>query len=302
MRRRRARCRSIHRMSLLWVLFPGWWRFSRQRRSVWRWKPSYPGPDFCGACLKRLLRRRLRGVKMSLLELDHVSKCDGSEPRRRVALRDVSLRLDVGERVAVYGGRRSGRSTLLRVAAGVETPDSGVVRFDGRVLTDHNGDLLGDGIGYCVTTFHRAEGRTVLDQMTVGQLARGVSPLLAQPRAYEALKRSGAEQCVALEPSDLDGAELTRVAIARVLAFQPRLLVIDEPTFGVDLLARDGILLLLQSLAEEGVTILMSTGETTGLSGADRALVLDDGELRGHLEPERASVISLRPTRRSASA
>jgi ABC-type multidrug transport system ATPase subunit len=239
---------------------------------------------------------------MSLLELDRVSKCYGSGPRRRVALRDVSLRLDVGERVAVYGGRRSGRSTLLRVASGVEAPDSGVVRFDRRVI-DRNGDLLGDGIGYCATAFHPAEGRTVLDQMTVGQLASGVSLSLAQSRAYEMLKRSDAEHCGALEPSDLDGAELTRVAIARVLAFQPRLLVIDEPTFGVDLLARDGVLLLLQSLAEEGITILMSTGETTGLSGADRALVLDDGELRGHLTPERAAVIPLhRPTRRSVSA
>jgi ABC-type sugar transport system ATPase subunit len=240
---------------------------------------------------------------MSLLELDHVSKCYGSGPRQRVALQDVSLQLDTGERVAVYGGRRSGRSTLLRVAAGVEAPDRGVVRFGGKKLTDRNGDLLGEGIGYCVTAFHPAEGKTILDQMTLGQLARGISVSQAQERARETLKRSGAENCLALETNELDGAETVRVAIARVLTFQPKLLVIDEPTVAVDLLARDGILLLLQSLAEEGIAILMSTGETTGLSGADRALVLDDGDLRGHLTPERAPVIPLhRPMRRSASA
>jgi ABC-type lipoprotein export system ATPase subunit len=240
---------------------------------------------------------------LTLLELDRVSKSYGRGTRKRVALRDVSLEIDAGERLAVYGGRRSGRSTLLRVVAGIEPPDTGIVRFEGRKLTDRGGDLLGDGVGYCVKTFRPAEGRHVLDQLMVGLLARGVSPSLAETRAQDALVRTGAERCAALEPNELDGDESARVAIARVLAFQPKLLVIDEPTIGVDLLARDGILLLLASLSKEGVAVLTSTDETTGLSGADRALVMDDGALRGRLAPKRAPVIPLhRAERRSASA
>jgi ABC-type sugar transport system ATPase subunit len=238
-----------------------------------------------------------------ILELDRVNKCYGRGARKRVALRDVSLQLDAGERVAVYGGRRSGRSTLLRVAAAVETPDTGVVRFGGGEQIARRGDPLGNGIGYCLTTFRPAEGRIVLDQLIVGQLARGVSASLAHSRAQDALTRAGAERCAELEPSELDGAEAVRVAIARVLAFEPKLLVLDEPMIGVDLLERDGILLLLRTLANEGIAVLTSTGETTDLSGVDRALGLDDGVLRGHLAPDRAPVIPLRrPQRWSASA
>src|SRR4029077_5036452 len=103
----------------------------------------------------------------------------------------------------------------------------------------------------------------------VGQLSRGITPSLAQSRAQSALARTGAERCAALEPHELDGAETVRVAIARVLAFRPKLLVIDEPTIGVDILVRDEVLLLLRALADEGIAVLTSTGETTDLSGTD---------------------------------
>jgi ABC-type multidrug transport system ATPase subunit len=237
---------------------------------------------------------------MSLLELRNVGRRYGDGPRERVALRDVSLALDAGELVAVLGMRRSGRSTLLRVAAGVEMPDTGVVSFAGRDLAHRRGEDLGGEIGYCRRTFHPAEGETVLEQLIVGQLTRGAPAIQARLYARSALKRVGAEQCAAFTPGDLNGAEVVRVAIARALVFRPKVLVIDEPTIGVDLLERDQILLLLRSLANDGIAVLISTGEGTCLSGADRALSLGDGELRGSLVPELASVTQLHPLRRPA--
>jgi putative ABC transport system ATP-binding protein len=232
-----------------------------------------------------------------LLELENVGKRYGRGLSERVVLRDISLEVEASELVAVWGRRRSGRSTLLRIAAGVEAPDSGVVRLDGRDLSGRGCELLGGGIGYCRKTFRSNEGQVVLDHLVVGQLARGVTPSTATDRAWEALKRTDAGGCAKLKPGELDGGEAVRVAIARALALQPKLLLIDEPTIGVDLLARDEILLLLRSLAGEGMAVLTSTGESTGLSGA-RALRLSDGELHGRPTREMAPVLPLR--RRSA--
>jgi putative ABC transport system ATP-binding protein len=235
---------------------------------------------------------------MSLLALEHVGKQFGSGAQNRVALRDVSLQISPGELVAVWGRRRSGRSTLLRVAAGIEPPGSGVVLLDGQ-------DMYGlpmrglDAIGYSRTTFRPSEGELILDQLLLGQLSRGVNAATARGRATDALRRVGAERLLAARPGDLDAAERVRVAIARVLVRSPRLLVIDEPTIGVDLLARQSILDLLRSLADEGIAVLSSTGDSAGLENADRVMALSDGEVSGSAIPDTASVI---PISRRASA
>jgi ABC-type cobalamin/Fe3+-siderophores transport system ATPase subunit len=229
---------------------------------------------------------------MSLLALEGVGRRYGRGSNERVVLREVTLELDGGELVVVWGLRHSGRTTLLRVAAGIEPADSGEVRFGGRKLNG-GGNELGGGIGYCQRSFKGAEGRVVLEELMVGQLARGVLPGSARDHSRAALERCGVEHCATHRLEDLDGAEAMRVTIARALTLAPALLVIDEPTKGIDLIERDGILSLLRSLADEGIAILMSAGEATGLSGADRALSLADGELRGSLSPELASVVSL---------
>jgi len=234
---------------------------------------------------------------MILLEFDHVSKVYRPGARERVALRNVSFALEAGEHVAVVGERHSGRSTLLRIAAGVEMADEGVVRFQGRDLS--GAEQLRSHIGYCRKTFRPADGRYILDQLVTGQLMRGGSAASARSRALAALERSGAVQCAGLRPSDLDSSEAARVVVARALAHQPKLLVIDEPTLGVNLLERGQILQLLNSLAREGIAVLTSAGETDPLTGAARALLLSDGELVGKHEPHELAPIV--PFRRSAA-
>jgi ABC-type lipoprotein export system ATPase subunit len=239
---------------------------------------------------------------MSLLELESVAKRYREAQLERVALRDVSFQLDSGELAMVWGRRGSGRSTLLRIAAGIEAPDEGVVRFDGRDLADRGDDVLGSGIGYC----HKLLGsgsQPALEVVMVPLLAAGVSASRARSRAREALERVGASACATLCSSALDTAEAVRLALARVLAHEPRLVVLDDPIQGVDLLERDGILALLRSLTGDGVAVLAGTTEATGLSGADRVLTLMEGELRGPPPQELAPVLALhRHAGRQASA
>lgn len=229
---------------------------------------------------------------MSLLSIEHVTKRYRRGRLERVAVRDVSLEIERGELVSVWGARFSGRSTLLRVAAGIESPEEGSVSFEGRDLARCRNSVLGRRIGYCQTSFSSSQRGLVIEHVAAGLLAQRASPKQARRRGLELLFRVGAEHCGRLCCHELDGAELARVAIASALATTPALLVIDEPSSGVDVLQRDPLLALLRSIANEGTAVLMSTGDAQGLSGVDRALTIDDGELRE--DPVRGHVVPLR--------
>jgi ABC-type ATPase involved in cell division len=231
---------------------------------------------------------------MSLLSVEHVTKRYRRGRLERIAVRDVSLDIEPGELVAVWGARRSGRSTLLRIAAGIERPEDGRVVFEGRDLARSRNGVLGRRLGYCQTCFSAAGRGLVVEHVAAGLLAQRASPKDARRRGQELLFRVGAEHCSGLECHELDGAELARVAIATALVTSPTLLVIDEPGSGVELLERDPLLALLRSIANEGTAVLMSTGDAQGLSGVDRALSIDNGELRGELAQLRADVVPLR--------
>jgi ABC-type lipoprotein export system ATPase subunit len=232
---------------------------------------------------------------MSLLELESVSKRLVHGGRGVIVLDNASLGLDAGELVAVWGMRGSGRTTLLRVAAGIDTPDSGSVRFDGRDLAEHGEQLLGHEIGYCQKSFCSTQGQLAVDEVIVGLLVNGVPLAQARVRTREALQRVDGEHLGTRRLAELDSGERIRLSIARALSLKPRLLVIDEPVSGVDLLERDGILLLLRSVADEGIAVLMTVGDLTGLSGADRSLTIGDGDLSGSTRRDLAAVLPLRP-------
>jgi ABC-type lipoprotein export system ATPase subunit len=227
-----------------------------------------------------------------LLELEHVSKRFRCGARQVEVLRDVSLQVHEEELVAIWGPRRSGRSTLLRLAGGIEAPDSGLVRFRGRVLAP-GGSAISGGIAFCQATFRGLEGQVVLDELIAAQLALGVRPSGARARAGDVLERVGAPQCEAQRPCELDHGEAVRVSIARALLQEPSLVLIDEPTTSVEPLERDRVLELLRSLSRERIAVLMSVDKGTSLFVADRALSLADGVLRGHAAPELARVVPL---------
>lgn len=230
---------------------------------------------------------------MSLLVLQSVGKRYTDGRREHVALRDVSLDIEAGELVAVWGMRKSGRTTLLRVAAGLEPPDHGAVCFDGHDLTSDRTGLLGSEIGYYNVNFVASQGGTVVDHVAVGLLACSLSRDRARACADEMLARVGASSCADADPRSLDPTELARVAIARALICQPRLLLLDDPTNGVDVLQRDPILDLIRAIAQEGTAVLMTVSEATTI--ADRALSIHNGELHGDVAPEPAAVVPLHP-------
>jgi ABC-type multidrug transport system ATPase subunit len=233
---------------------------------------------------------------VSLLNMEHVRLLDRESPGR-LLLDDICLDLDGGELVAIWGKRRSGRSSLLRLACGLTQPDGGAVRFDGREL--RGPAAIGDEIAYCAGGFHVGEAWPVQRQLVEVQLARGVPRRHARRRADDAQERAGAHKVAGRLLRTLRGAEQVRAMLALALTSAPRLLLVDDVVAGVELVERRAILNLLRSLADDGLAVLTSTDETPALAGADRALTLSEGRLLGRVAPELADVV---PLRASASA
>jgi putative ABC transport system ATP-binding protein len=231
---------------------------------------------------------------MSLLSVRDVSRRRREGEREHTVLDRVTLEIEPGELVGVWGARRSGRTTLLRVAAGIDAPDSGTVEFAGLDLASHRDQALGSGIGYVTKTFRAGEEPSVLEQVAAALLARGVPIDRARAAAREALQRAGAQQCAAMHAGVLSSAEAVRVAIARAVSLSPSLLILDEPTAMVELAERDGILELLRGFTRDGIAVLASSGAPEELAGFDRVLTLDQGVLRGQPGAGLAPVVALR--------
>jgi predicted ABC-type transport system involved in lysophospholipase L1 biosynthesis ATPase subunit len=225
---------------------------------------------------------------MSVLSLTGVCL---SFPRGRHLIRvleDVSLELDAGETIAVLAQRAQGKTSLLRVAAGIERPGRGCVRFAGEDIWEFSerrrARLLGGQIGWV--------GPAVPD-LDVPMLADVALPLFATcgkseayARARTALRRVGAEECAEQSWGSLADWERALVAVAKGIAREPRLLLVDDLTLSLGLAEADEITRLLDALAvEQGFAVLMSVSDAAATSWSRRVAMLAGGEL---LETARA--------------
>jgi predicted ABC-type transport system involved in lysophospholipase L1 biosynthesis ATPase subunit len=219
-----------------------------------------------------------------LLAFEEVTKrTPGGRPV--ALLDDVSFEIDHGETVGVWGLRRSGKSTLLRIAAGVEPPDAGAVRFEGCDLTRMSrGDVaqvLRRSIGLAATSWHATRNEVVVDHVALPAISLGASLRGAQASAREVLERVGITSRADTRMSELSPGEHTRVAIARALVRDPLLLLVDEPGATPSPSERDEIYALLRSLAKEpALTLILASEDVAAIRVARRAMTLSDGELR----------------------
>lgn len=209
------------------------------------------------------------------------------------ALSEASLEVEDGELVIVWGPARSGRTTLLDVAAGICRPDSGSVRFDGRPP----GDNLGRHGGFAVVN---SGGRALLghEELVIDQVAypaiRVMSRWRAQAAADGMLRRCGVEDLGQEPMRSLSHAEQIRVLLARALVREPRLVIMDEPTTGLSHTESERFIELVQSLVRDGIAILMTDdAEGAALVPGARVATLQRGVLRGTEPPPPADVIPL---------
>ncbi|HEY0270575.1 MAG TPA: ABC transporter ATP-binding protein [Sphingomonas sp.] len=213
---------------------------------------------------------------MPLLALSGLRK---TVPGGRMLFADVSLALARGELVAIMGESGVGKSTLLNLVAGLDTPDAGTVALDGTDLAaldeDRRAALRRRRIGFVFQAFH------ILPHLTLGRNVALPLALLRAPPATAAARAAELLAAVGLGgreedyPAQLSGGELQRVAIARALAHRPALILADEPTGNLDpeTAARVLALLVDQSRAA-GAGALLVTHSDVAAASADRVLCL----------------------------
>ncbi len=228
---------------------------------------------------------------MSLLSLEGVTKRFSAGLDEIAVLADVSLEVDAGDSIGIHGERRSGKSILLRVAAGWERPDEGGVRYAGQDIWELSDGARAklrrkDGIVLASGTWRPTSNRAALRHLQEALACERVSLREAAEPAHRTLERVGLSQC-AYTPSDrLSPGELIRLGVALGLIHRPRVLLVDEPavllrpsesTELYELLARLG--------SESDLALVVASEELAPIRTARRRFSLDDGTLRSMDRP-----------------
>ncbi len=199
------------------------------------------------------------------------------------ALRDVSLRIDPGEYLAIRGPSGCGKSTLLHILGCVDTPTSGTLIFDGRpvgALPDAARSALRLlSIGFVFQRFFLLPMLTSSENVEVPQAEAGVGRRERRRRTAELLDYVGLAHRGDHRPAQLSGGEAQRVAIARALANRPRLLLADEPTGELDRATGEQIALLLDRVQADGTAVVVVTHDPAIAARAARTLLMRDGRI-----------------------
>lgn len=199
-------------------------------------------------------------------------------------LRGIDLDIVAGESVFLCGASGAGKTTLLYTLAGLETPESGTVEFEGQSLYSLSGNALArlrnQHMGFVFQSYFLLPELTALENALVPAMIRGTS---AQARAMELLERVGLRDRMHHLPAELSGGEQQRVAIARSLINDPSILFADEPTGNLDSKNGEVIMALLLDLARDGGrTLVVVTHDEHLARRGDRTVRIVDGRLDSH--------------------
>jgi putative ABC transport system ATP-binding protein len=218
-----------------------------------------------------------------MLELKNVWRTYGEGENEVVALRDVSLRIDDGEFVAIVGPSGSGKSTLLQIIGLLDRPTAGETLLDGEPL-----DELSDSertrlrlltLGFIFQRFHLLPGVSAIENVVLPMEAAGVPVDERYARAAALLDSVGLGHRLDFPPAKLSGGQRQRVAIARALGNHPRLILADEPTGELHSDDTANIIALFREIQREGRTVVVVTHDPEVARTAERTIEIRDGRV-----------------------
>ncbi|MBK8022244.1 MAG: ABC transporter ATP-binding protein [Chloroflexi bacterium] len=217
-----------------------------------------------------------------IVNVDGLTKTYGSGVVAVSALRQVSLRVNQGEMVAIMGPSGSGKSTLLHLIGGLDRPTSGSIHIDGQSTIDMNDRALSEvrrrRIGFVFQNYNLLPALTALENVAMPLILDGVRRPTAFERAAAALTAVGLANRSDHRPAELSGGQQQRVSIARALVIQPALILADEPTGALDSETGQEVIRLLRQLVTRQLqTVILVTHDARVAAHADRIVNLKDG-------------------------
>lgn len=222
---------------------------------------------------------------MSII-LDHVSYVYSAKTAYEIqALKNINLKIEDGEFIGIIGHTGSGKSTLIQHLNGLIKATDGTIYFNGRDIYEEDYDMkeLRTRVGLVFQyPEHQLFETTIFDDVCFGPMNQGLDKNTAGLRAFEALKSVGMpEELYYQSPFDLSGGQKRRVAIAGVLAMKPEVLILDEPTAGLDPKGRDEILDLILAMHKERkmTVILVSHSMEDVAKYVQRIIVMHEGSV-----------------------
>lgn len=216
-------------------------------------------------------------------------QCDGIWKIYRIgdvevnALRGLSLTIEQGEFVAIMGSSGSGKSTLMNILGCLDQPTRGHYRLNGlevdKLRPDQLADIRNQQIGFVFQNFNLIARTSALENVQLPLFYRALSLKEQRTRAVGALERVGLSGREHHFSTQLSGGQQQRVAIARALITNPSLLLADEPTGNLDTQSSREIMMILDRLNREGITVILVTHETDIAAYAGREIQIQDGQV-----------------------
>lgn len=220
---------------------------------------------------------------MALIEIKDLEKIYGSDSSKTIALNKVSFTIEPGEFVAIMGPSGSGKSTLLHILGFLDPPTSGDYIFDGRNMMDYSAieaaSVRNEKMGFIFQAFNLLPKTSVLENVKLPLLYSTIPESEWHGRAIIAIDAVGLSHRMKHEPSELSGGEKQRVAIARALVTNPQVIFADEPTGNLDSKSGRSVMEAIETLNDQGHTVVLITHETSTAEHAKRIIHVRDGKI-----------------------
>ena len=196
-------------------------------------------------------------------------------------LKGIDLHIKEGEFVAIMGSSGSGKSTLLNIVGLLDTHDEGVYKLNGQVIENLDetkaATLRNKFLGFIFQSFNLITYKTAVENVSLPLYYQGMGRKDRQKVAMQYLEKVGLKDRANHLPNELSGGEKQRVAVARALATQPKVVLADEPTGALDSKTSDSVMELLKDINREGMTVFVITHEEDIAEQTDRIVRLKDG-------------------------